>query len=83
MHCSVSGCGDNLATDDADAIEQARLYFSYLPTCWREAPPEYPAEAPAAAMTRDLVPERFDCRAGAETLVLEGYRTRFAPNSLP
>ena len=36
MHCTVSGCGDNLAVDDADAIEQARLYFSYLPTCWRE-----------------------------------------------
>lgn len=58
MHCSVSGCGDNLAADDADAIEQARLYFSYLPTCWREAPPAYPAEAPARELTRDLVPER-------------------------
>ncbi len=31
MHCTVSGCGDNLAQDDADAIEQARHYFSYLP----------------------------------------------------
>lgn len=58
MHCTVSGCGDNLASDDADAIEQARLFFSYLPTCWREAPPEYPAEAPSHAMTRDLVPDR-------------------------
>ena len=25
MHCTVSGCGDLLATDDADAIEQAKL----------------------------------------------------------
>jgi acetyl-CoA carboxylase carboxyltransferase component len=58
MHCSVSGCGDNLAIDDADAIDQARVYFSYLPTCWREAPPEYD-EAPAGRpMTRDLVPDR-------------------------
>src|ERR671932_554353 len=32
MHASVSGCGDNLATDDPDAIEQAKLFFSYLPT---------------------------------------------------
>ena len=36
MHATVSGCGDNLAVDDEDAIEQARLFFSYLPTCWRE-----------------------------------------------
>ena len=56
MHCTVSGCGDNLATDDADAIEQARLFFSYLPTNWREAPPEYPAEPPVALLTRESVP---------------------------
>src|SRR5213595_480032 len=30
MHATVSGCGDQLAVDDADAIEQARTYFSYL-----------------------------------------------------
>ncbi|MGH9252812.1 MAG: carboxyl transferase domain-containing protein, partial [Acidimicrobiales bacterium] len=28
MHVSVSGCGDNLAADDAEAIELARTYFS-------------------------------------------------------
>src|SRR5499427_5602622 len=39
MHATVSGCGDNLAVDDEDAIEQAKLYFSYLPTCWREPAP--------------------------------------------
>ena len=36
MHCTVSGCGDLLAADDAEAIEQAKLYFSYLPGNWRE-----------------------------------------------
>ncbi len=35
-------------------IEQARLFFSYLPTCWREAPPEYPAEPPVSTLTREL-----------------------------
>ena len=35
MHATVSGCGDNLAADDADAIEQAKTFFSYLPTSWR------------------------------------------------
>src|SRR5205807_3511992 len=39
MHATVSGCGDNLATDDADAIAQARQYFSYLPRSWRHDPP--------------------------------------------
>src|SRR6185312_11933152 len=27
MHCTVSGCGDLLAADDADAIDLAKLYF--------------------------------------------------------
>ncbi len=39
MHATVSGCGDNLAVDDADAIEQARAVLSYLPRTWKEAPP--------------------------------------------
>jgi acetyl-CoA carboxylase carboxyltransferase component len=56
MHATVSGCGDNLATDDADAIEQARLFFSYLPTCWREPAPEVVAEAPAIELADDCVP---------------------------
>ena len=39
MHATVSGCGDNLAVDDEDAIDQARAYFTYFPQTWREAPP--------------------------------------------
>jgi acetyl-CoA carboxylase carboxyltransferase component len=56
MHATVSGCGDNLAVDDEDAIEQARLFFSYLPTCWREPVPEVEAEAPAVELADDCVP---------------------------
>src|SRR4051794_8579509 len=56
MHCTVSGCGDNLAADDEDAIEQAKLYFSYLPTCWREQPPEVAADPPAVELEDDCVP---------------------------
>jgi propionyl-CoA carboxylase beta subunit len=56
MHATVSGCGDNLADDDADAIEQARVFFSYLPTCWREPVPEVAAEAPARELADDCVP---------------------------
>src|SRR5213080_5032210 len=31
MHCTESGCGDFLVTDDRDAIQTARAYFSYFP----------------------------------------------------
>src|SRR5438552_8973616 len=58
MHCTVSGCGDNLAVDDADAIEQARPFLSYLATCWRETPPDYPPEPPGRGFDSGLVPER-------------------------
>jgi acetyl-CoA carboxylase carboxyltransferase component len=56
MHATVSGCGDNLAVDDEDAIEQAKLFFSYLPTCWREQPPEVEADEPSVALDATSVP---------------------------
>ena len=59
MHATVSGCGDNLAVDDADAIEQARAVLSYLPRTWKEAPPVYePVGADPASSTADMVPDR-------------------------
>jgi acetyl-CoA carboxylase carboxyltransferase component len=57
MHCTVSGCGDLLAEDDADAIEQARLLFSYLPSSWRDKPPSYAGEAPSSPLDATVVPE--------------------------
>nr|WP_281353661.1 acyl-CoA carboxylase subunit beta [Phytoactinopolyspora mesophila] len=56
MHATVSGCGDNLAVDDPDAIEQAKVFFSYLPSSWRSHPPSYASGAPARDFTADLVP---------------------------
>src|SRR5664279_2268091 len=56
MHCTVSGCGDLLADDDADAIEAAQLFFSYLPTCWREPTPDVRAVAPAVLLDDASVP---------------------------
>ena len=73
MHATVSGCGDNLAADDADAIEQAKLFFSYLPTCWREQPPDTEPDAPSTELTDGLVPADesvpFDIHAVIDTLV--------------
>ncbi len=56
MHATVSGCGDNLAHDDADAIAQARAYLGYLPGNFREDPPTYEASPPSRALTADVVP---------------------------
>jgi acetyl-CoA carboxylase carboxyltransferase component len=57
MHCTVSGCGDLLAADDPDAIELAKLYFSYLPSSWRSDAPSYVSEEPSVPLTRSTVPE--------------------------
>ncbi len=57
MHATVSGCGDNLATDDADALEQAKAWFSYFPDRWRDQPPVYQAVPPSRELTADLVPD--------------------------
>ncbi|WP_375488627.1 acyl-CoA carboxylase subunit beta [uncultured Jatrophihabitans sp.] len=76
MHATVSGCGDNLADDDEDAIEQARLFFSYLPTCWREPAPDSAAEPAAVELADDCVPAQesapFDIHGMIDGLVDDG-----------
>ena len=73
MHATVSGCGDNLAVDDEDAIEQARLVFSYLPTCWREDPPDSRPEVALRVFDASIVPDResqpFDVHDAIDALV--------------
>jgi len=87
MHATVSGCGDNLAVDDADAIEQARLWLSYFPTSWRDRPPLEPPVAPSSALTDATVPADgkvgYDIRDVIVGLVDEGsffeVKPLFAP----
>ncbi|MGO8877115.1 MAG: acyl-CoA carboxylase subunit beta [Acidimicrobiales bacterium] len=57
MHATVSGCGDNLASDDAAAIEAAKAYFSYLPGSWREAAPYEEPRPPSGELTASSIPE--------------------------
>ena len=75
MHCTVSGVGDLLAEDDVEAIELAKLYFSYVPGTWRDRPPSYHAEEPSAPLTKHTVPEResvpFDIHTVIDGLVDE------------
>lgn len=56
LHASVSGCGDNLAVDDADAIDQAKAWFSYFPATWRHQPPRYEPAGPTRPLTTGVVP---------------------------
>ena len=59
MHATVSGCGDNLVTDDAEAIAAARRWLSYLPSSWHDEPPTTDATAPiaTAAPIGTIVPD--------------------------
>ncbi len=77
MHASVSGCGDNLAHDDADAIDQARHLFSYLPERWRDRPAACAGDEPVRPLTRAELPAQeaagydmhgvIDCLVDAHT----------------
>ena len=78
MHATVSGSGDNLAVDDADAIEQAQLLLSYLPTSWRHLPPPVPPAQPLRTLHRSELPDNeaagydmhgvIDCLVDAHSL---------------
>jgi acetyl-CoA carboxylase carboxyltransferase component len=75
MHASVSGSGDNLATDDADAIALAREWLAYFPTSWREPPPLAEPAKPRTALTGAMIPtaptEGYDIRSVIDALVDE------------
>ena len=46
MHCSQSGCGDVLCSDEREAIEGARCYLSYLPGSTGDVLPRAEARPP-------------------------------------
>jgi acetyl-CoA carboxylase carboxyltransferase component len=87
MHAEISGCGDQLAADDEDAIEQARQYFSYLPSRWRDDPPTYAPLPPAVGFTDDLVPleeaRGYDIRTVIEALADEDSFLELKPLFAP
>jgi acetyl-CoA carboxylase carboxyltransferase component len=62
MHATVSGCGDNLAVDDADAIAQAQELFSYLPARWRDPAPVEAGREPVRTLLLSDIPD--DAAAG-------------------
>ncbi|QDP95693.1 acyl-CoA carboxylase subunit beta [Microlunatus elymi] len=87
MHVSVSGCGDQLAVDDEDAIEQAKQIFGYLPVNWRTTPPRTDAVEPAVPFTADVVPQNeaagYDVNRVINTIVDEDSFCELKPLFAP
>jgi acetyl-CoA carboxylase carboxyltransferase component len=87
MHATISGCGDQLAADDTEAIEQAKQYFSYLPLNWRSPLPAYDSVEPARRFADDLVPVQdsagYDIRTVVEAIVDDGSLFEVKPLFAP
>ncbi len=88
LHCSVSGVGDVLVKDDAEGIERAKQYLSYLPQNWTEKPETVSAVAPKIGdkPIGEIVPHHqnvaYDVHELIDALVDEGsffeIKTNFA-----
>jgi acetyl-CoA carboxylase carboxyltransferase component len=78
MHCSVSGCGDLLATSEQEAIAAARAYLAYLPSHCEAPAPRAEAREPAASCAdlESVIPpdehKPFDMRLVIDRLVDAG-----------
>ncbi len=85
MHATVSGCGDNLVTDDAEAIAAAKRWLSYLPRNWRERPPRVDARDPSSSAkpVGSIVPEQprraYDMHKVIDALVDDGSFMEIKP----
>lgn len=91
MHCTVSGLGDVLVDDDAEALAAIRVWLSFLPANWETPAPIAPPVEPREGRTlEEIVPLReaevFDMEEFVESLVDEGswfpYKELFAPEML-
>lgn len=91
MHCRVSGLGDILVEDDEEALAAIRVWLSYLPQNWEEAPPRAEAVEPSEGRApSEIVPAReaevFDMREFVDSIVDDGtffpYKELFAPEMI-
>jgi acetyl-CoA carboxylase carboxyltransferase component len=79
IHTEISGCIDNLATDEQDALRQIRRFLSYMPSSVFELPPRQACDDPVDRIEpelRDLVPDNprriHDARRIVELVFDEG-----------
>jgi acetyl-CoA carboxylase carboxyltransferase component len=58
MHCSISGVGDILVSDEKEAIAEAKKYISYFPASYEEKPQKLESILPEAGRSvEEIVPE--------------------------
>ncbi|WP_170006925.1 acyl-CoA carboxylase subunit beta [Bacillus fonticola] len=74
MHCTISGVGDVLVSDEAEAIGKAKAYFAYMPQCYGDRTKSVPAVNPSAERSlEEIVPTHpqapFDMYEAIEALV--------------
>jgi acetyl-CoA carboxylase carboxyltransferase component len=78
MHCTVSGCGDVLASSEEEAIASARQYLSYFPANYKQKPAHEESKLPVASARpiSQIVPDNqnapFDMMELIHSLVDEG-----------
>lgn len=57
MHCSISGCGDVLASTEEQAIDLAKQYLTYFPSNFKEMPSKVEGKQPSYEKSlNDLIP---------------------------
>ncbi|NHM29689.1 acyl-CoA carboxylase subunit beta [Neobacillus terrae] len=76
MHCTVSGCGDVLASSEQEAIEQAKKYIGYFPANFKEKPDAVEAGSPKKGRSLEsIIPENqnapFDMYEAIDQLIDE------------
>lgn len=76
MHCTISGCGDILASSEEEAIETAKKYLSYFPANFMEKPKAAEAILPKEGRALEaIIPENqnapFDMYEGIGALIDE------------
>ncbi|MFC0524675.1 acyl-CoA carboxylase subunit beta [Pontibacillus salicampi] len=88
MHCSVSGLGDVLVSNEQEAIDACISYLRLMPQNFRETPPEAASVSPAQGRRlEDIVPlhqnSPFDMYEFIDGIIDEGtwfeYKKLFAP----
>lgn len=59
MHCSISGCGDILASNEEEAIEIVKKYLAYFPSNYSEKPPVHQSASPIEMekTLEEMIPE--------------------------
>ncbi|MHB8916652.1 MAG: acyl-CoA carboxylase subunit beta [Desulfocucumaceae bacterium] len=77
MHCTVSGCGDYLASTEGEAITACRKYFAFMPQNYSEKPALTGAVPPAPGRDiEDIIPQNenqpFNIQDVIDRLIDEG-----------